>query len=277
MFLNLMYITNHPEIAKIAESAGTDCIFVDLEYIGKADRQKGLDTVLSHHTFADVANVRSVLKKAKLLVRCNPIHEKSDLINSTEEEIDAIVNNGADIIMLPYFKKAEEVARFLTAVRGRTKTMLLVETPGAVKNIDSILKLPGIDYIHIGLNDLSIGYGQKFLFEPLADGTVGMLCKKFKDKGIPYGFGGIASLGKGLIPSEYIIKEHYRLGSTAAILSRSFCNAELMKSFDEIRSAFEKGLQQIRKLEQECQNGAFDLEKNFAEIQEKVEKIVAED
>ena len=277
MFLNLMYITNHPEIAAIAENAGTDCIFVDLEYIGKADRQKGLDTVLSHHTFADVANVRSVLKKAKLLVRCNPIHEKSDLINSTEEEIDAIVNNGADIIMLPYFKKAEEVARFLTAVRGRTKTMLLVETPGAVKNIDSILKLSGIDYIHIGLNDLSIGYGQKFLFEPLADGTVGMLCKKFKGKGIPYGFGGIASLGKGLIPSEYIIKEHYRLGSTAAILSRSFCNAELMKSFDEIRSAFEKGLQQIRKLEQECQNGAFDLEKNFAEIQEKVEKIVAED
>lgn len=277
MFLNLMYITNHPKIAAIAENAGTDCIFVDLEYLGKADRQKGLDTVLSHHTFADVANVRSVLKKAKLLVRCNPIHEKSDFINSTEEEIDTIVNNGADIIMLPYFKKTEEVARFLAAVRGRTKTMLLVETPGAVKNIDSILKLPGIDYIHIGLNDLSIGYGQKFLFEPLADGTVETLCKKFKEKGIPYGFGGIASLGKGLIPSEYIIKEHYRLGSTAAILSRSFCNVELMNSFDEIRSVFEKGLKQIRELEQECQNDAFDLEKNFAEIRERVEKIIAED
>ena len=277
MFLILMYITNHPEVAKIAENAGVDWIFVDLEYIGKADRQKGLDTVLSHHTYADVTNVRKVLKKAKLLVRCNPIHEKSETINSTEEEIDAIINGGADIVMLPYFKKPEEVARFLSAVRGRAKTMLLVETPGAVKNIDAILKLQGIDYIHIGLNDLSIGYGQKFLFEPLADGTVKMLCHKFKEKGIPYGFGGIASLGKGLIPSEYIIKEHYRLGSTAAILSRSFCNAELMKSFDEIRSVFEKGLQQIRKLEQECQNGAFDLEKNFAEIQEKVEKIVAED
>lgn len=277
MFLNLMYITNHPEIATIAENAGTDCIFVDLEYIGKADRQKGLDTVLSHHTFADIANVRSVLKKAKLLVRCNPIHEKSDRISSTEEEIDAIVNNGADIIMLPYFKKTEEVARFLAAVRGRAKTMLLVETPGAVKNIDSILKLPGIDFVHIGLNDLSIGYGQKFLFEPLADGTVEMLCKKFNEKGIPYGFGGIASLGKGLIPSEFIIKEHYRLGSTAAILSRSFCNAERMSSFDEIRVVFEKGLKQIRELEQECQNGAFDLKKNFAEFQERVKKIVAED
>ena len=33
-----MYITNRPEIAQIAESAGVDRIFVDLEYIGKALR-----------------------------------------------------------------------------------------------------------------------------------------------------------------------------------------------------------------------------------------------
>ena len=32
-----MYITNRPEIAQIAESAGVDRIFVDLEYIGKAE------------------------------------------------------------------------------------------------------------------------------------------------------------------------------------------------------------------------------------------------
>lgn len=277
MFLNLMYITNHPEIALIAEEAGVNWIFVDLEYIGKADRQKGLDTVLSHHTFADIANVRKALKKAELLVRCNPIHEKSNRLVSTEEEIDAIVKNGADIIMLPYFKTQEEVARFLSAVRGRAKTMLLVETPGAVKNIDAILKLPGIDYVHIGLNDLSIGYGQKFLFEPLADGTVEALCQKFKAAGIPYGFGGIASLGKGLLPSEHIIKEHYRLGSTAAILSRSFCNAERMDSFEAIRSIFESGVKKIRDLEEECQRGAFDLDENFEEIKRKVAAIVAED
>ena len=52
--LNLMYITNRPEIAQIAESAGVDRIFVDLEYIGKADRQSGLDTVKSKHTLDDV-------------------------------------------------------------------------------------------------------------------------------------------------------------------------------------------------------------------------------
>lgn len=41
MSLKLMYITNQPEIAQIAESAGVDRIFVDLEYIGKSDRQGG--------------------------------------------------------------------------------------------------------------------------------------------------------------------------------------------------------------------------------------------
>jgi len=56
--------------------------------------------------------------------------------------------------------------------------MLLVETPEAVRNIDSILGESGIDYIHIGLNDLHLGYRMKFMFEPLVDGTVEMLCKK---------------------------------------------------------------------------------------------------
>lgn len=43
--LKLMYITNRPEIAEIAENAGVDRIFIDLEQIGKAERQEGMDTV----------------------------------------------------------------------------------------------------------------------------------------------------------------------------------------------------------------------------------------
>lgn len=38
--LKLMYITNSPEIASIAQSAGADRIFIDMEYIGKEERQK---------------------------------------------------------------------------------------------------------------------------------------------------------------------------------------------------------------------------------------------
>ena len=50
----------------------------------------------------------------------------------------------------------------------------------AVERIDEILALDGIDEVHIGLNDLSLGYGMKFMFELLTDGTVERLCLKFR-------------------------------------------------------------------------------------------------
>ena len=49
MSLKLMYITNNTEIAKIAEKSGVDRIFVDLETVGKQERQGGVNTVQSHH------------------------------------------------------------------------------------------------------------------------------------------------------------------------------------------------------------------------------------
>lgn len=253
MALKLMYITNRPEIAQIAESAGVDRIFVDMEYIGKSDRQGGMDTVQCHHTVEDVAAIKSSITTAELMVRINPIHEESEQYCSTKEEIDDVIANGADIIMLPYFKTAEEVRTFVELVDGRAKTLPLVETVEAVETIDDILKIDGIDEIFIGLNDLSLGYQKKFMFELLSDGTVESLCHKFKKKGIPYGFGGIASLGKGMLPSEYIIKEHYRLGSTCSILSRSFCNIDRIKHFGIISSTFVNGIRDIRELEKECE------------------------
>ncbi len=250
--LKLMYITNRPGIAQIAESAGVDRIFVDLEYIGKAARQDGLDTVKSRHTLEDVKTIADAITMAELLVRINPIHEATEEYCSSEEEIDVAIANGAQILMLPYFKTVAEVERFLGCVRGRVKTMLLLETPEAVECIDQILELPGIDFIHIGLNDLSLGYGMKFMFELLSNGTVERLCNKFREKGIPYGFGGIASLGKGMIPAEMIIREHYRLGSTCAILSRSFCNVDRIDHLGVISSTFVNGIREIRALEEEC-------------------------
>ena len=255
MSLKLMYITNRPDIAVIAERAGVDRIFVDMEYIGKQERQKGLDTVKYHHTIKDIKAIREVLTTAELLVRVNPIHEATKDYCSSKEEIDAAIEAGADIIMLPYFKTVEEVKKFIEYVDGRAITFPLLETPEAVEIIDDILKIDGIDEIHIGLNDLSLGYHEKFLFEPLADGVVDMLVQKFRNAGIPYGFGGIASIGKGMLPAEYVIKEHYRLHSTRVILSRSFCNVNLMdnlENLDEIRSTFENGVKEIRRLEREC-------------------------
>ena len=268
-----MYITNRPEIAQIAESAGVDRIFVDMEYIGKSDRQGGMDTVQSHHTIEDVALIRNAITTADLLVRVNPIHNKTVDYCSSKEEIDAVIENGADIIMLPYFKSADEVREFVKIVDGRARTLPLLETVEAVDCIDEILDIDGIDEIFIGLNDLSLGYQKKFMFELLSDGTVEHLCHKFKKKGIPYGFGGIASLGKGMLPSEYIIKEHYRLGSTCSILSRSFCNIDMIKHFGVISSTFVNGIREIRELEKECERYMNYFTENKSEVARIVKSI----
>ena len=273
MALKLMYITNKPEIAQIAESSGVDRIFVDMEYIGKTERQGGLDSVQNHHTVEDVCAMKQAVESAEVLVRVNPIHEATSEYTSSEQEINEVIRAGADIIMLPYITSVQQVEDFVRYVGGRVKTMPLIETPESAEAIDEILEIDGIDEIYIGLNDLSLGYHKKFMFELLADGTVEGLCLKCKLKGIPYGFGGVASLGKGMLPSEYVIREHYRLGSTCAILSRSFCNVDKVKHIGIISSTFIDGVKAIRELEEECESKISYFRENEREVAERVSQI----
>ena len=228
MALNLMYITNRPDVALIAEKYGVDRIWVDLETLGKEERQHNMNTVKSRHTVDDIKRIKPLLTKSEMLVRVNPWNENS------VQEINDVVSAGADIIMLPMWKSAAEVTNFLSGVDGRCKTTLLLETKEAVECLDEVLVNGGMDEIHIGLNDIHLSYGMTFMFELLANGTVEMLCEKIKAKGIPYGFGGIARLGTGDLPAEKVIMEHYRLGSTRAILSRSFCDVSKMTDINEI-------------------------------------------
>ena len=243
MALTLMYITNNLDVALIAQKYGVDRIWVDLETIGKEDRQKGYDSVKSHHTISDIALIKPYLKSSEMMVRINHWYEGS------VDEINAVIEAGADIIMLPYWKTIDEVNSFIDAVGKRCKTTLLLETKEAVEIVDEVLNTPGVDEIHIGLNDLHLSYGQDFMFELLADGTVERLCKKFQKAGIPYGFGGIAKIGDGAVPAEMIILEHYRLGSTRAILSRSFCDYTKIGSTEEIDHIFNDNIAKLRKYE----------------------------
>lgn len=269
MNLKLMYITNQPAVAAIAEKYGTDWIFVDLETLGKEERQKGMNTIKSHHTIDDVKNVKCSLTKSRLLVRINPIH------NGTKKEIDAVIENGADIIMLPMWKSVNDVKTFIEFVDGRCKTMLLLETKEAYEILDNVLKLKGIDSIHIGLNDLHLSFGLTFMFELLSNGVVEDICNKIKPTGIPYGFGGIAKIGEGMLPAEKIVMEHFRLGSTQAILSRSFCNVELCKNLAEVDDTFKANTQKLHNFEAYATSATKEIyNQNKYEVAVRVKKVV---
>ena len=54
MKLKLMYITNNPIVALIAEKNGVDRIWIDLETLGKEERQIGINSVKSHHSIEDI-------------------------------------------------------------------------------------------------------------------------------------------------------------------------------------------------------------------------------
>lgn len=244
MPLNLIYITNKPEVALIAEESGVQRIMVDMETLGKEERQKNMNSVKSHHTVADAAAIANVLTRSKLLVRINPWHKHSTA------EIEDVIAAGVDSIMLPMWKSWEEVDKFLAAVNGRVHTTLLLETKEAEACLDAVLEHPLLEDIHIGLNDLHLSYGLTFMFELFPNGVVERICQKCRTKGVPYGIGGIARLGGGLVPSEYIIMEHYRLGSTAAILSRAFCNTDEIGNLDTIRQVFVEELAKVRAYEE---------------------------
>jgi len=269
-----MYITNKPAVAEIAEQAGVDWIFLDMEFIGKDARQGGLDTVQNHHTVKNVANIKAAVKTAKVLVRVNPIHEALPDYPSSKDEIDATIKAGADIVMLPFFKTVEEVKRFISYVDGRAKTLLLMETVEAANLVDEILEVPGIDMIHLGLNDMHLELGMKFMFELLANGTVEKLGKKIEAKGIPFGFGGIATLDGGALPGSMVLKEHVRLGSSMVIVSRSFCNTDVVTDLNEVKRIFDEGISGLRALEKEAsQAGATYLEENRKDVVAAVNKI----
>ena len=269
MFLKLMYITNSVDVALIAEKYGVDRIWIDLETLGKQERQGHIDSVKSKHSINDIKKISPKLTKSEMLVRVNPINPCS------KEEIDKVIEAGADIIMLPMWKSLDDVKNFLTIVDKRIKTTLLLETKEAVECLDEVLENGGFDEIHIGLNDLHLSYHLKFMFELLANGTVEKICNKIKNYNIPYGFGGVARLGEGTLPAEKIIIEHYRLGSSRAILSRSFCNVDKSSSLDDVKEIFKENMKTQRLFEEKVMKmSKKDFKDNKDELSNCVEKIV---
>jgi 2-keto-3-deoxy-L-rhamnonate aldolase RhmA len=216
--MKLCLITDDLTTAAAAERGGIDRIMIDLERDGKAARQAGRDLFLSHHRLETVAIMARALKRAELVVRVNPPSGRSP------GEVAAVLDAGAQFLMLPFFHEPAEVRRWMRLVRGRCRVVLLVETQSAVRRIDQIVSVPGVDEVHVGLNDLSISIGTQDIFEPLRTGMIDHIARSVHRLGKPFGFGGIARLSRRDLPidPQRMLAEQVRLGATRGWLGRSF-------------------------------------------------------
>lgn len=214
--IKFFFITDQPAMAAFVADKGVDRIFVDLETLGKHDRQGHLNTVISAHSLQNLASICQLNLAIDVMARLNPVNPE------TGDEIDAAIACGADILMLPMFRTVEEVSTFCGHVGGRARVSLLAETADALKNLESCVAIDGVDEVHIGFNDLSLDLGLPFMFQPLAQGLIDPVAAVLRNAGMPFGMGGVARIYEGQLPAGLILGEHVRLGSTAAILSRTF-------------------------------------------------------
>lgn len=247
--LELIQITNDPAFARRCDALAGFRLWVDLERLGKAERQAGRNTYISAHSLEDVGRIKRVLRRSPLMVRVNPLNE------GTPAEVEAVLSAGADQLMLPMFTKARHLLDFTQLVGGRVPVVALLETGAALECLDEWITTPGLSEVYVGLNDLHLSLGHRFMFEPLALGLVDRVAAAAIQRGLRFGFGGIARLDSGVLPGRDVLAEHVRLASGSVILSRTFHATGPEASFEaevaRLREA-EAGLQQRSSAEVEA-------------------------
>lgn len=245
--INLFYITNNIIEAQIVDGLDINWIFIDLETIGKKERQIGRNTVLSNHTINDIHKIRSKINNTKILVRCNPIGEWS------KDEFHEINSIGLeiDMVMLPYFKTIHEVKIFIDLLdTSKIEPALLVETLDSVTNLEQIIKIFPFKYIHIGLNDLHIERETTSMFEPYIDGLMDKITLILQNNNQNFGIGGIGKIGAKMSPTpECVLNEHLRLNSSGVILSRSFKGNFNEKTQDLFKKELTQSVKNFRSYE----------------------------
>jgi hypothetical protein len=213
--------TNDPALAARADAAGVDRIGLDLETLGKHERQKGLATWISPHRADQLPALRKAIARGKLFCRTNPINPDS------KREIDELIAYGVEVLMVPMFTTPQEVERFVRYIDGRAEVVTLLENRTAGDCVEEIVRVAGIDNVHIGLNDLTLSLKMTNRFAVMATPLMDRIASAVLGAGIRFGVGGVGrvlvgDVDKLPIPSDLIYAQYPRLGATAALISRAF-------------------------------------------------------
>jgi 2-keto-3-deoxy-L-rhamnonate aldolase RhmA len=158
-----------PAIMQIMAIAGFDFVLLDLEH-----SVLGLETVADLIRQARYSNLCTIVRVPEI----------------SKSWISRVLDAGADGIMVPYVETADEARRIMEwakyppvgrrglgtqightdylggneaavveAKNRETIVITQIETPTAIRNINEIIAVPGVDYVIIGPNDLAVAMG----------------------------------------------------------------------------------------------------------------------
>lgn len=237
--IGTIFTTGAPQVAEIISLSGFDWVLIDME-----------------HSTLSLDSVQNALQ-----IIDNKVVKIVRVPGNDEIWIKRVLDTGCDGILVPMVKTAEEAQRVVMASKypvegqrsvGLTRAhkygaafkeyvsganidlvvMIQIEHIEGVKNIDSILKVKGIDSIFIGPYDLSASMG--FMGQPDHPDVrkaISLIKKKCGEAGLPYGIFGStpeAVAGEFKDGCTYLI-----CGVDASIISGAY--AEMMKSLIKLK------------------------------------------
>lgn len=189
------------EIARIARATGHDFLFIDLQHslfgletvghlaqaalalgvaplarvrgVGDPDVQALLDNGVSGIVFPDV-NTEADARRAVAAVRFAPLGRRS-------------VAGG-----YPQFDhRAMPLSEAVPAVEEATLLACMIETREGVRNVEAIAAVPGIDVLHVGMNDLLADMGRPGRYDdPELEEALARVLAACRASGKHFGCGG---------------------------------------------------------------------------------------
>jgi hypothetical protein len=263
--IDLLLFTSDAELAARAVEAGVGGIVIDWEQRGKEERQNGADTEINRDTVEDLLRMRRATT-GTVVCRINPVSD------DTDRELEAAIAAGADEVLVPMVRVADEVRFVLERARSRIRVGILVETTDAVTNVRELDRLP-LARVYVGLNDLAIDRGSPTIFSALSDGTVDRVRASVS---APFGVAGMTLPEAGHpIPCRLIVGELARLRCAFTFLRRSFRRdlvgrnlaVELPRMRDAVRTAFARSPEAVERDRSELERCIAELESSEVPLQ----------
>lgn len=214
----LTLMTSDAAHAAAADAAGVNRIGVDLEVLGKIERQQSRPSWIAGHTCDDLRRIGGALRHAELFARIHPF------ALGGRDELEQVLEAGARVVMLPMFRSAAQALEFVQAVGPRARPVLLLETVEAANDLPALLRSSDEFEIHIGLNDLGISRGHSSPFAMLVDPLLAQIAGQVRASGRALAIGRLARpFHPGMpVEADLVVALTVILGAQGSFLSQYF-------------------------------------------------------